>query len=289
MRHLVALALVYAVVAALIVPSSLLAAEDGTQSAGEEAAQGQRPEDARPDASADAGPGAPGGGPPGAAEPSAPDQGAAPEQSAAEPAPATQASPGEPAPAPEAAAPVPAAAQAEAEPAPDKPPRARAASPGSVTIKDFSFSPASITVNVGEAVTWSNVGPTGHSATASDGSFDTGVFPKGQSRSHTFQEAGTFAYICTPHPFMKGTVKVLAASSGGGGGSGGGGADSGDTGSGSSDSSGSADTGSGESLPKSGADAGALALLGLLLVALGAATRRRAASQAPAHPGRIGW
>jgi plastocyanin len=287
MRHLVALALVYALVAALIVPSSLLAAEDGTQPAGEDGAQAQQPANAGPDASTDAGPGASAGGP--AAEPSAPTQGATPEQPTGDPAPATQPSPGESAPAPDAAAPAPAQAQAQAQPEADKPPRARAAAPGSVTIKDFSFSPASITVNVGEAVTWTNTGQTGHSATANDGSFDTGVFPKGQSRSHTFQEAGTFAYICTPHPFMKGTVRVLGASSGGGGGSGSGGAGSSDTGSGSSDSSGPADTGSGESLPKSGADAGALALLGLLLVALGAAARRRTASQPPAHPGRIGW
>jgi hypothetical protein len=163
---------------------------------------------------------------------------------------------------------------------------ARAAAPDSVTIQDFSFSPASVTVNVGESVTWTNSGPSAHSATATDGSFDTGVFPRGGSRSHTFQEAGTFSYICTPHPQMKGTVKVVAASSGEGGGSGG--AD--DSGSGgAAGSSGSTATGSGSALPNSGADAGALALLGLMLVALGAATRRRAASQAPPHPGRIGW
>jgi plastocyanin len=288
MRHLVALAVVYALVAGLIVPASLLAAEDGTPSTGEEGAQAEQPADNGPDASTDAGSGAPGSGSPAAAEPGAPAPASAPEQPAAEPAPATQPSPGEAAPAAEAGAPAPAVAQTDAEPEADKPPRARAAAPGSVTIRDFSFSPATITVNVGEAVTWTNDGPTGHSATANDGSFDTGVFPRGQSRSHTFNEAGTFSYICTPHPQMKGTVRVLAAS-GGGGGSGGGGADSSDTGSGSSGSSGSADTGSGSALPKSGADAGALALLGFLLVALGMATRRRAASQAPAHPGRIGW
>jgi LPXTG-motif cell wall-anchored protein len=93
---------------------------------------------------------------------------------------------------------------------------------------------------------------------------------------------------------MKGTVTVRGASTGGGSGSSGGGSDSGGSGAGSSDTSGSGDTGSGdtgsgESLPNSGADAGALALLGLLLVVLGAATRRRAATQAPAHSGRIGW
>ena len=96
--------------------------------------------------------------------------------------------------------------------------RASAAASTTVTIKDFEFTPAKITVSVGDTVTWKNDGPTAHSATADDGSFDTGVYGKGQSRSHTFDAAGTFAYICTPHPFMKGTVTVEAASTGGGGG-----------------------------------------------------------------------
>ena len=48
--------------------------------------------------------------------------------------------------------------------------------------------------------------PDAHSATANDGSFDTGILSKGGSGSHTFTQAGTFSYICTPHPFMKGTV-----------------------------------------------------------------------------------
>jgi plastocyanin len=279
MRQLVPLALVYALVAALIVPGSLLAAEDGTQPGGGEGDPAQQPAGA-----------APGSAEPAPAEDGSSPEGAAPEQPAAEPAPVSQPAPAEPAPAQQVAAPAPAEEQAQAEPAQAKPPKARAAAPGSVTIRDFSFSPASVTVNVGEAVTWTNSGPTAHSATATDGSFDTGVFPKGQSRSHTFQEAGTFSYICTPHPQMKGTVRVLAASSGGGGGSeSGAGGSGGGTASGSSDAGGSTDTGSGASLPNSGADAGALALLGLLLIALGVATRRRAASQAPANPGRIGW
>lgn len=95
-------------------------------------------------------------------------------------------------------------------------PRARAAAPGSVTIKDFSFQPATITVNVGDTVTWTNEDSAPHSATADDGSFDTGVFGKGQSRSHTFTKAGEFSYYCAPHPNMKATVKVVAADSGGG-------------------------------------------------------------------------
>ncbi len=87
---------------------------------------------------------------------------------------------------------------------------AHAASDTTVTIADFSFTPASITIHVGDTVTWTNHGPSAHTATADNGSFNTGVLKKGQSASHTFTKAGTFTYICSIHPFMHGTVVVLA-------------------------------------------------------------------------------
>jgi LPXTG-motif cell wall-anchored protein len=90
------------------------------------------------------------------------------------------------------------------------PARAHAASDTAVTIADFSFTPASITIHVGDTVTWTNHGPSAHTATADNGSFNTGVLQKGQSASHTFNTAGTFSYICSIHPFMHGTVVVLA-------------------------------------------------------------------------------
>jgi plastocyanin len=162
----------------------------------------------------------------------------------------------------------------------DAEPTARAAK-GSVTIKDFLFAPKSITVSVGEPVVWSNSGPSAHTATADDGSFDTGLLRKGQSRSHTFTKAGTFSYFCEPHPNMKGTIRVVGSSSGGGG-SGGGGS-SGDA-SGTSGSNGEAGAGgdeagssSGSGLPASGLETGVLAALGAALLALGIALRRRAA------------
>ena len=91
-------------------------------------------------------------------------------------------------------------------------PRAHAAKDPSDTISDFKFTPGSLTVHVGDTVTWTNDGPSQHTATANDHSFDTGTLQKGQSASHTFSQAGTFAYICTIHPFMHGTIVVLAAS-----------------------------------------------------------------------------
>jgi plastocyanin len=79
------------------------------------------------------------------------------------------------------------------------------------TISDFKFTPATITIHTGDTITWTNVGPTEHTATASNGSFNTGILKKGQSASHTFTQPGTYAYICTIHPFMHGTIVVLAS------------------------------------------------------------------------------
>jgi plastocyanin len=203
------------------------------------------------------------------------------ETAPAEPAPAEPA-PAEPAP----AEPEPVPVEPAPEPAPPEPkfladerkekkpaPKAVAAADGSVTIVDFSFNPGTITVNVGDTVTWNNDGPTAHSATASDGSFDTGIFPAGQSRSHTFNEAGTFSYICTPHPDMHGTVVVQASQTGGGdapdSSTGGTGGTTGEA----------AQSDGGPALPNSGADAGALLVLGFLMLLLGVAVQRRARTE----------
>ena len=104
----------------------------------------------------------------------------------------------------------------------------------------------------------------------------------GQSGSHTFDTAGTFSYICTPHPNMKGTVIVQAAQ-----------------------------TGSGEERTRATTPRRApaprrtpttgprfpprewtrsrLGLLGLLMLGLGVGVRRRSAAEVPQPAGRIGW
>jgi plastocyanin len=94
--------------------------------------------------------------------------------------------------------------------APGVAPRAHAATDPVVTISDFQFSPSTITVHVGDTITWTNDGPSAHTATARDGSFDTGLLHKDASASHTFTQPGTFTYFCRIHPFMHGTVIVLA-------------------------------------------------------------------------------
>ena len=76
-----------------------------------------------------------------------------------------------------------------------------------VTMRDFSFSPASVTIRQGATVVWVNEGQVAHTATAAGG-FDTGMVQPGARASHTFTQAGTNAYLCTPHPFMTGTIVV---------------------------------------------------------------------------------
>lgn len=78
----------------------------------------------------------------------------------------------------------------------------------SVQISNFSFTPATLTVKVGDTVTWTNEDSTGHSATADDGSLDTGIIAQGKSGSATFNKAGTYTYHCKVHPSMHGTIIV---------------------------------------------------------------------------------
>jgi plastocyanin len=68
-------------------------------------------------------------------------------------------------------------------------------------------------VPVGGTITWTNQGSQGHSVTAGDGSFDSGVVAPGASATIQFDTPGVFAYVCTPHPWMKGTVVVSADAS----------------------------------------------------------------------------
>jgi LPXTG-motif cell wall-anchored protein len=88
---------------------------------------------------------------------------------------------------------------------------AHAAGDPGVSVADFHFAPATTTIHAGDTITWSNDGPSSHTATARNGGFDTGVLKKGQSASHTFTQPGTFTYFCQIHPFMHGTIVVLAA------------------------------------------------------------------------------
>jgi LPXTG-motif cell wall-anchored protein len=77
----------------------------------------------------------------------------------------------------------------------------------------FHFSPSTVTIHVGDAVVWHNGGTVPHTATGAG--FDSGTLDPGQSFSHTFTSAGSFAYHCQFHASlgMVGTVVVVVAAS----------------------------------------------------------------------------
>jgi plastocyanin len=147
----------------------------------------------------------------------------------------------------------------------------QAAGSSGVTIKNFAFSPGSVSVHVGDTITWTNQDDAPHTATAKNGSFDTGILQKGKSGSHTFTSAGTIAYICSVHPNMHGTVVVAAASSSG---SAGGGAGAG-SGSGTPAPSSATTPSTSGGLPQTGLNLAAVVLVAMLLMGSGTVLRRR--------------
>ena len=85
-----------------------------------------------------------------------------------------------------------------------------------VTMANGSFYPQNVTVNAGDAVTWINNGSAPHTATANNGSFDSGAIPSGQSYGAIFNTPGTYPYhsaldIPPNGPGMTGTITVLAS------------------------------------------------------------------------------
>jgi plastocyanin len=96
---------------------------------------------------------------------------------------------------------------------PVRPVAAQAAATVEVQVVDFAFEPAMVMIEAGDTVTWTNAGVRPHTVTADDGSFDSGRLDPGEQFSFTFNEPGTFAYVCGFHPEMQGSVMVAAAQS----------------------------------------------------------------------------
>lgn len=78
-----------------------------------------------------------------------------------------------------------------------------------VTIKNFAFSPADLTIAAGDTVTWVNEDSTSHSAWEDSGNtFDTGLIRPAGSASQTFSDVGSFSYRCRPHGNMRGSITI---------------------------------------------------------------------------------
>jgi YVTN family beta-propeller protein len=97
-----------------------------------------------------------------------------------------------PSPAPQAPAPVAAAAQDQS----------------TVSIAKFAFVPDTITISAGQSVTWTNNDPVAHTVTSDDKIWDSGDLSPNATFTQTFSQPGTYAYRCTIHPFIRGTVVV---------------------------------------------------------------------------------
>jgi plastocyanin len=84
------------------------------------------------------------------------------------------------------------------------------AAQSAVTIENFAFAPASLTIKVGTTVVWTNKDGATHTVTSTSGpeQFDSGRLADGKTFSQIFTKAGTYTYHCQIHSSMTGTIKV---------------------------------------------------------------------------------
>lgn len=85
--------------------------------------------------------------------------------------------------------------------------------PNTISISDFAFKTKVLTISKGTKVTWTNADEAHHDITPDEdyGSAFTGssLLNQGDSYSFTFEEPGTYAYHCSPHPYMKAVIEVM--------------------------------------------------------------------------------
>jgi plastocyanin len=92
---------------------------------------------------------------------------------------------------------------------PARPPRPAEAGGGpAVSIENFNFTPADLTVPAGTTVVWTNHDDVEHTVTASDNGFSSPSIPTDGQFSFTFTAPDTYTYFCAIHPFMTAKVTV---------------------------------------------------------------------------------
>jgi plastocyanin len=89
------------------------------------------------------------------------------------------------------------------------PPTNNPAADANVSIKNFAFSPASVTIKAGGTVGWTNADADAHTVTDNNGGFDSGAINANAKYSHTFATAGTYTYHCTFHSMMATATVVV--------------------------------------------------------------------------------
>jgi plastocyanin len=78
----------------------------------------------------------------------------------------------------------------------------------SVGIKSTGFSPANVSLNHGDSITWKNNDKSNHQVVANDGSFASPILGPGKTYTHRFDNAGTFHYHDAIKTSLRGTVSV---------------------------------------------------------------------------------
>ncbi len=77
-----------------------------------------------------------------------------------------------------------------------------------VSIINFAFDPADLSVEVGDSVRWTNLDQAPHTATSTTDVWDSGTLNHGESFTYSFAEQGEFPYFCELHPSMTGVINV---------------------------------------------------------------------------------
>src|SRR6185312_6386551 len=83
-----------------------------------------------------------------------------------------------------------------------------AAQTHTILISGFKYQPDTLTVNAGDTVEWKNNDIVPHTVTAADKTFTSGAIRPGASWKFVAKKTGTFLYVCTPHPNMRGKLVV---------------------------------------------------------------------------------
>lgn len=83
-----------------------------------------------------------------------------------------------------------------------------------VTIHNYAFDPPVVTVPKGGKITWTNRDDTPHTVVAADKRFRSPALDTGDTFSRTFDEVGSFPYVCGLHPQMRGSVVVTPETAG---------------------------------------------------------------------------
>jgi plastocyanin len=83
-----------------------------------------------------------------------------------------------------------------------------------IKVGEMSFTPAMAMANVGDTISWVNIGKIPHTVTAKDGSFDKTPIAPGERFNFVLRKEGSFPYVCSYHPGMDATLMVGPALAG---------------------------------------------------------------------------